>query len=75
MISGKTNTFSKQLRQFISGRPESLAQIGRATGVSHAALSRFLRGKRGLSTKTLDRLCEYLRLELRQSGRRQRKGT
>ncbi|HUU10205.1 MAG TPA: helix-turn-helix transcriptional regulator [Phycisphaerae bacterium] len=75
MSDRKAKTFSERLRRFISERPESLAQIGRATGVSHAALSRFLRGKRGLSTRTLDRLCEYLGLELRPSGRRRRKGT
>ncbi len=70
MNPGKTNTFSKRLRRFISERPESLAQIGRATGVSHAALSRFLRGKRGLSTKSVDRLCKYLGVELKRVRRK-----
>lgn len=70
MTSGKTNTFSERLRQFVSERPESLAQIGRATGLSHAALSRFLRGKRGLSTKSVDCLCKYLGVELRKVRRR-----
>jgi transcriptional regulator with XRE-family HTH domain len=63
--TGKARTFSERLRRFIVERGESLAQIGRATGISHAALSRFLRGERGLSTKTLDRLCLYLAVELR----------
>jgi len=68
-VSGrKARLFSERLRRFIVERGESLAQIGRATGISHAALSRFLRGKRGLSTRTLDRLCEYLGLELRRPG-------
>jgi transcriptional regulator with XRE-family HTH domain len=70
LSGGKATTFSERLRRFIADRPESLAEIGRATGVSHAAISRFLRGQRGLSTRTLDRLCEYLRLELQKSGRR-----
>lgn len=68
MSGRKARLFSERLRRFIVERGESLAQIGRATGISHAALSRFLRGKRGLSTRTLDRLCEYLGLELRRPG-------
>jgi transcriptional regulator with XRE-family HTH domain len=56
----------------MAARPESLAEIGRACGVDHAALSRFLRGKRGLTTASLDRLCGYLGLELHKP--RARKG-
>lgn len=70
MSGRKAKTFSERLRRFIVERGESLAQIGRASGISHAALSRFLRDERGLSTRTLDRLCEYLGLELRKSGPR-----
>jgi len=66
----KAKTFSKRLRVLIAERPESLAEIGRATGVSHAALSRFLRGERGLTTKSLDRLCVYLDLELGKAEKR-----
>jgi transcriptional regulator with XRE-family HTH domain len=69
MKRGKAKTFSEQLRALIEERPESLAEIGRASGVNHAALSRFLRGERGLTTKSLDRLYEYLGLELRKAGK------
>jgi len=60
---------SEQLKRFIEERGASLAQIGRDTGVSHAVLSRFLRGERRLNTKTVDRLCEYLGVELRKVRR------
>jgi transcriptional regulator with XRE-family HTH domain len=63
--NAKANTVSERLRRFIRERPESLAEIGRASGVSHGALSRFLRSERGLNTRSLDRLCKYLGIELR----------
>ena len=65
MGNRKRQPVSEQLRRLIRERGESLAEIGRQTGVSHAVLSRFLRGERRLSTKTVDRLAEYLGLELR----------
>lgn len=70
MAKRRRQTASEQLRQFISERDESLAEIGRQTGVDHSMLSRFLRGERGLSTKSLDRLCKYLGVELRKVRRR-----
>ena len=70
MAKRRRQTASEQLRQFIGERDESLAEIGRRTGVDHSMLSRFLRGERGLSTKSLDRLCKYLGVELRKVRRR-----
>lgn len=64
-MTRKRETLSGRLRHFIRERGESLAGIARETGVNHGALSRFLRGERGLSTRSLDRLCAYLGLELR----------
>jgi len=61
----KREPVSEQLRRLIRERGESLAEIGRQTGVSHTVLSRFLRGERGLTTFSLDRLCEYLGVALR----------
>jgi transcriptional regulator with XRE-family HTH domain len=72
MGAAKRETLSGALRRFLAARPESLAEIGRASGVNQAALSRFLRGERGLTTASLDRLCAYLGLELHKP--RARKG-
>jgi transcriptional regulator with XRE-family HTH domain len=69
-VPRKLQTLSDQLRHFITERGESLAHISRATGVNHGALSRFLRGERGLSTWSLDRLCLYLGIELRATKRK-----
>jgi transcriptional regulator with XRE-family HTH domain len=51
-------------------------EIARRSGVSEAALSRFVNGQRGLSTDTLDRLAGTLGLELvaRQPKGRKTKG-
>ncbi len=51
--------------------------IAKASGVSEAALSRFMSGERGLTTATLDRLADVLQLELtthRDSSGHKRKG-
>jgi transcriptional regulator with XRE-family HTH domain len=61
---------SDQLRKAIGDSGESLCQIAGGSGVNDGILSRFMRGQRGLTTKSVDRLCEYLGLELRESSRR-----
>ena len=58
---------SEQLREAMDGSGQSLCQIAGGCGVDDGVLSRFMRDERGLTTKTLDRLCEYLNLELRES--------
>jgi transcriptional regulator with XRE-family HTH domain len=72
-VTRKRQTVSEQLRRFVRERGESLACVGRHTGVHHGALSRFLRGERGLSTRSLDRLCRYLGIELRSTHRKEGK--
>jgi transcriptional regulator with XRE-family HTH domain len=64
---------SEQLREAMDKSQksgESLCQMADGCGVDDGVLSRFMRGERGLTTKTLDRLCEYLNLELRESKRK-----
>jgi transcriptional regulator with XRE-family HTH domain len=39
-------------------------QISQATGIDQGSLSRFVRGQRGLSTTSLDRLAEVLGLQI-----------
>ena len=66
----KRVTFSDQLRQAIRDSNESLYEIARRADVDDGQLYRFVSGARGLTTKTLDRLCEYLGLELRPAKRK-----
>jgi hypothetical protein len=63
---------SEQLRQAIRDSGESLCHIANGCGVDDGMLSRFMRSLRGMSTKSVDRLCEYLNLELRESKRKGR---
>ena len=72
MAKKQSKQVSEQLREAMGGCGESLCQIAGGCGVDDGVLSRFMRGERGLTTKTLDRLCEYLGLELRQSKRKGR---
>ncbi len=56
----KVESMSDQLRRLIRTSDESCYAIAKATGVSNAALSRFLSGERGLSARALDALGSHL---------------
>jgi transcriptional regulator with XRE-family HTH domain len=47
--------------------------LGRRAGLSEAQVSRFLRGERGLSLESIDRLLDVLELEVVIRPRRERK--
>ena len=72
MAKKRTKCASEQLRQAIRDRGESLCQIAHGSGVDDGLLSRFMRDERGITSRTLDRLCKYLNLELRESKRKGR---
>jgi hypothetical protein len=55
---------SDQIRQAIEHCGQTRYAIWKATGISQETLSRFLSGERGLPMKTLDRLVDYLDLNL-----------
>ena len=52
------------IRAAIESLPISRHQVSLDTGISESLLSRFVNGTRGLSTESVDLLCEYLDLEL-----------
>mgnify|MGYP001811999713 CR=1 FL=1 len=60
----KKPKFSDELRRAIKTAPVSRYRIAVDTGVSQAVLSRFLKGRVGLSMETVDLLCDYLGLKL-----------
>jgi len=63
-------TVSEQLRNALKASIRDQADIARDAGIDPAALSRFLNnGKRRITSDTLDKLCSYLKLELRPIGR------
>jgi len=55
----KPMKISDQLRSLVRDSGVTCYQIARVTGVSNAALSRFLSGERRLSSKAIDILGEY----------------
>ena len=58
-------TTSETLRKAVLDSGRSLGEVARNTGIDLGNLSRFVRGERWLSVENLDRLIEYLGLELR----------
>ncbi len=61
--SSKVESLSTQLRRIIAAEGSSYELALRA-GVSRSVLTRFLKGERGLTTETLDRLASVLRLRV-----------
>jgi transcriptional regulator with XRE-family HTH domain len=53
-----------QLRRAMRDCGESEYAIAKATGVPQSVVNRFASGERGISLKTANKLCEYLKLEL-----------
>ncbi|MHC4064243.1 MAG: helix-turn-helix domain-containing protein [Planctomycetota bacterium] len=58
------DTISGQLRWYLEHCGESNYRLERETGISNAALSRFLRQNRGLTLETVDKLAKHLGLRL-----------
>jgi|TARA_Y100000758_G_C15744552_1_gene309704 transcriptional regulator with XRE-family HTH domain len=65
---------SDQIREAIQNAGVSRYRISKATGITEAALSRFLHGKSGISLDTLDILGEYLGLDITTRKTPKRKG-
>ena len=65
MARKKKNTISDQLRAAVEASPMSRYEICKQTGLDKGLLSRFVHGESGLSFRSLDTLCELLKLELR----------
>jgi DNA-binding Xre family transcriptional regulator len=64
-------TINEQLRKAIRATGETHYRIGKETGIDTRTLDRFMSGERPwLRSDTMDRLCEYLGLELRPKKRK-----
>ncbi len=64
---------SDQLRQAVENCGQTRYAISKATGIAEATLSRFMTGERGLPMKTLDKLADYLDLDIIAGKRRRAK--
>lgn len=61
----KQKTMTDEVRESVEQSGMSRYAICKATGISEAAMSRFMRGQRGLTLYTLDRLAAFLDLHIR----------
>jgi transcriptional regulator with XRE-family HTH domain len=71
MAKSKTK-LSAQLRNAIENCGKSRYRVCKDVGISQTLMSRFMGGERGLSLDVVERLCESLNLELRESKRKGR---
>lgn len=60
----KPKTIMEQLRAAIDDAPVSRYRIAKETGIAESQISRFMSGESGISAETIDRIGEYLELDL-----------
>ena len=63
-MAAKRTKLSEQVRQALNGCGLTRYRVWKETGISQVALSRFVNGERGLPMKTLDRLADFLDLNI-----------
>ena len=64
---------SGEIRQALANCGQTRYAISKGTGIAESTLSRFMAGERGLPTKTLDKLADYLDLHVTTGKRRRGK--
>ncbi len=65
---------SDQIRQAVEDCGQSRYAISKATRIAESTLSRFMAGERGLPMQTLDKLADYLDLNITMGKGTERKG-
>ena len=70
MKKKRENKLTDQLRRLIAESGVSRYEIARKTGIDESALGKFYNGQRGISSMTLDKLGEYLGLEITQKRKK-----
>ena len=68
------NSFSDQLRQAVRESELTRYAISVKTGIDQGTLCRFIRGERGMSLDSVDRLMDCLGLEIRPRHRKPKEG-
>ena len=63
-------TFTERLRQAIRDSGMTRYSISVQTGIAESTLCKFIKGERGMSLDSVDRLMECLRLEVRQLSKK-----
>lgn len=57
-------TLTEQIRRKIETCGQSMYEIAEKTGISYPVIYRFVKGERGVTVKTLDVLCKYLKIKI-----------
>ena len=70
--STRRSKLSDQIRQAIETCGVTRYRIAKETGISQPTLSRFMSGERGLTMKALDKLADFLGLNIT-TGKRPRR--
>jgi hypothetical protein len=70
MAKRQAHRLSDQLRQAIRRSEASCYVISKATRIDQGTLSKFLKGERGMSLESVDRIAAFLNLELRSKPKR-----
>jgi len=65
----KRKTITELLREALADA-ESVRAVARATGLTHVALARFLKGQQSLRLDLADRLAAYFGIECRRTRRK-----
>ena len=68
IMTKRPKRFSDQLREVVKTCGLTRYRITKETGVNETTLWRFVHGKGGLSTDSLDRIAELLHLEVTMKG-------
>ncbi len=63
-------SFTEQLREAVRDSGTTRYQISMATRIQQSALARFVSGERFLSPGAIDKLADYLELEIRHKPRK-----
>jgi plasmid maintenance system antidote protein VapI len=67
-------SFSEQLRQAVRDSELTRYAISVQTGIDQGTLCRFIKGERGISLDSVDRLMECLGLEIQPRRRKRKEG-
>ncbi len=73
MAKQRPKKMTDQIRQAIDDSGLTRYRIAKDTGIDESALAKFYNGQRGLSTGSLDQLCDYLGLRVVMDRKPQRK--
>jgi len=72
-MMGAMSRVLDQLRKAVEASDENQCRIARGANIARSQLSRLMRGERGLSIEGIERLAEYLGLEITIRPKRRRK--